>query len=864
VRRTGPIADGTADSTPNKPELNQLITRARLLLAWERVWPALAGLLSCACLFLAASWLGIWLPLSGLWRIAGVGLFGLAGLISLWPLRHALRPTRAEALARIDRDSHLPHRPASGLVDSLVNPSGDAATEALWTLHQARLRAQTDQLSLAPPSPGLARLDPFALRAAALLACVASAFIAGPERGPRLAAAFDWRHGGEATPGFRFDAWIDPPLYTGRPPILLNPKTAAQGKIARRVEAPAGSTLIVRSSGDQLTIATKGGLRPAAKAAEAGQDSEQRFTLTGDASVSLARSGAPIAAFDIVSVPDRPPTIVLSEKPASNLHGSLTLSYKIDDDYGVSSAEANFSKPGPQGRSLVDPPKIALSLPAAPGGIGEAQTTADLSEHPWAGSRVTLTLSAHDEGGNVGTSEPTELRLPQRPFSNPLAKALVEQRRNLVLNPDEPNKVGKALSALLIAPDRFGVSSGAYLGLSVALQALDAAKSDDALREVAALLWEIALRIEDGDTSSAERELRNAENQLRDALQHGASEEEIKRLTEQLQAALDRYLSELADQMARDDNAEHDPSAQDRRAERTITQRDLKSMLDQMQEMAKSGSLADAQRMLDQLQNILENLRSAKRGRTDPAERELNQALDELDTMTREEQQLRDDTFRQNQQQRQSQAKKRRSQSGQKGQNGTPSQPDQDQSAEEEDANPSAQGSDQLRQRQQKLQQKLDDLKRRMKQLGMVPEKGLDDAQDAMKDAEGALADNGEGEGKAVDAEGRAIEGLRRGAQGLADQMQQQGEAMGEGEQNGSQGNNQQATRGRGYRDDPLGRRSEPNGNGINGQQNDGREAAASPAQRARKVLEELRRRLGERERPREELDYLERLIRRE
>ena len=476
-----------------------------------------------------------------------------------------------------------------------------------------------------------------------------------------------------------------------------------------------------------------------------------------------------------------------------------------------------------------------------------------------------MVLSARDEGGNVGTSAPTEFHLPQRPFTNPLAKALVEQRRNLVLDPDEPKKVSKALSALLIAPERFGVGSSVYLGLIFALESLDQAKNDDGLREVAGLLWDIALRIEDGDASSAERDLRAAENQLRDALQRGASEEEIKRLSEQLQAALDRYLNELAEKMAREDQNDPQANAQDRRTSRTITQRDLKSMLDQLQEMAKTGSLADAQRMLDQLQSILENLRSAKRGKMDPAERELNQGLDELNSMTRDEQQLRDDTFRQNQLQRHGQANKRRQQQGQKGQTGKASPPGDEQSAEDEDnLQQPQQNSDRLRQRQQDLRQRLEDLKRKMKQLGMNPEKGLDDAEQAMNDAEGALGENGEGEGKAVEAEGRAIEGLRRGTQGLADQLQQQGEAMGQGEQDGSQGAGQQSARGRGYRDDPLGRRGEPDGSGVNGQQIDGREAGATPAQRARKVLEELRRRLGERERPREELDYLERLIRRD
>ena len=43
-----------------------------------------------------------------------------------------------------------------------------------------------------------------------------------------------------------------------------------------------------------------------------------------------------------------------------------------------------------------------------------------------------MRLSAQDEGGNEGVSDPVEITLPQRTFVKPLARALVEQRRNLV------------------------------------------------------------------------------------------------------------------------------------------------------------------------------------------------------------------------------------------------------------------------------------------------------------------------------------------------------------------------------------------------------------------------------------------------
>ena len=68
----------------------------------------------------------------------------------------------------------------------------------------------------------------------------------------------------------------------------------------------------------------------------------------------------------------------------------MTLKYSVADDYGVASAEASFAKPvlpggRPAQRSLVDPPKMALQLPPAPDLAGEADTTADLSEHPMGG-----------------------------------------------------------------------------------------------------------------------------------------------------------------------------------------------------------------------------------------------------------------------------------------------------------------------------------------------------------------------------------------------------------------------------------------------------------------------------------------------
>ena len=70
------------------------------------------------------------------------------------------------------------------------------------------------------PSPRLDLRDPMAVRALVLMLAVTTFIAAGGERGRRIAAAFDW-HGVVVPANFRLDAWVSPPTYTARPPVIL-------------------------------------------------------------------------------------------------------------------------------------------------------------------------------------------------------------------------------------------------------------------------------------------------------------------------------------------------------------------------------------------------------------------------------------------------------------------------------------------------------------------------------------------------------------------------------------------------------------------------------------------------------------------
>jgi Domain of unknown function (DUF4175) len=277
------------------------------------------------------------------------------------------------------------------------------------------------------------------------------------------------------------------------------------------------------------------------------------------------------------------------------------------------------------------------------------------------------------------------------------------------------------------------------------------------------------------------------------------------------------------------------------------------------------------------MQEMFENMRSAREGQESPADREMRKQIGELEKLLRDQQKLRDDTFRSDQKDH-ARRRARRNQSdplqqdlqGQQDQDGSnaPDQGDNDSDqADSQDQDQADQGQPQLGDRQQELRDRLAELQRKLKSLGMKGEKGFDDAQGDMKEAEGDLkggqggkqGQSGKtGKGAAVDAQGRALEALRDGAQGLQKQMDGQGQGKG---RNG-RGNYvaRRSRPGQQLGEDPLGRGAD----GEKGREEGPLRESAGAAERARRVMEELRRRLADPARPVDERDYLERLMKRD
>lgn len=849
-------AAAAVDQVPGKAEaerrLRSVLGRSRLALLWERLWPELYQPLIIAALFVGVSWLGLWLVLPGWARLAGVAAFALAFAVSLRGLARVRMPSAAETLHRVELSSGYDHRPLTALIDDLPQPSSDPVTMALWQLHKQRMAEALRNLRAGLAHPEAFRRDPYALRVVAFLSLIVGASVASGDRLDRLTSAF--RSPLETVEiATRLDVWVTPPVYTGRPPVYLTGETAALRDPLAPIRVPAGSELIIRAQGHSgftvsapaaTPVATPQAATAPAVATPAPEGIfETRLVLSVSGPVDLADEGGKVAAWMFEVDPDAPPTIRLLDDPETQLSGALKLSYLAADDYRVLSADASIA-PAPKAgaasqhppRPLVEAPQFPLSLPPRSAATQNAETIRDLTSHAWAGSEVDLTLSARDEAGQVGQSAPHRFTLPQRAFSKPLARAVVEQRRELALDANSHSRVITAFDALLLAPDVFEERPKAHLGLSFAYRNLVAARSDDDLRALLPLLWDLALTIEDGDLSLVERALREAQENLRKALEEGASDEEIARLTEELRKALQEYMQALAEQLRQNPQAMQpfNPNQQ------SMKPQDLEEMLKRIEELAKTGSRDAARELLAQMQRMLENLQTGRpQMAPDGLTNEMMEMLNQLGQMIQRQQELMDETNRLNRDQRQQQ----QGQEGQQGQPGEQGQPSE--------GGQQPMTAEQLRELLKQLEQGQGDLAQQLQQLmdqmgrnGMGENDGLGEAGDAMGQAQRSL---GQGEGEqAAGQQGNALDALRRGAQQLGEQMMSEGEGPGMAQQRSP------------LNEDPLGRPRRTEGPDLGSQVKVPDEI---DVQRARRILDELRRRFSDPGRPRLELDYLERLL---
>ncbi len=829
------------------------------------LWLTWAGLLAerltrsfwpfWSCLLMGAATLMLGLqdrvPLEVAWAFAVLLVMAVVGTIG-WGARVFRLPSEGEARERLDRT--LPGRPITALEDTMAIGAGDQAAEAVWSEHVSRMAATARHARAVGPNLRISDRDPFALRYVAVLFFTVAALFGSVLKVTTVTEIAPVGDGYLAT-GPSWEGWVEPPGYTGKPSIYLN--DISQSGIA----VPESSQVTFRLYGEIGALSVVETVSGRSESPTGSVDQVQGFKVTQSGTLAVEGSGG--SAWTIEIVDDKPPSIQTLGEPVRGLMGEMRQTFLAKDDYGVVGGHAAITldlaavdrrhglsaNPEPRG-------PIELDLPITISGDRAEFTETlieNLSKHPWAMLPVKIELYALDALGQEGASVPNSSVLPGRRFFDPLAAAIIEQRRDLLWNRSNSSRVAQVLRAVSHRPEGHFSSEATYLRLRYALRQLERQLPDDPTEErreeVAAALWEVALMIEDGSLSDVRERLREAQERLQEAIRNGATQEEVAALMQELREAMQEFIRQLAEQ-----GQDGQQQAQSQRNMQEVTGDQLQELMDRLQELMEQGRMEEARQLLDLLAQMMENLQVAQ------GQQPGQQAMEGLGETLRRQQELSDDTFGELQENYGWQGEP--GQQGNEGGEGLSGHGQQrpgnrlDQQEPGQGAGPGT-GPEQLAERQWALMQELHRQRQSLPEVGTsegdAAREALDRAGEAMDDAGEALAENDLSE--ALDSQAEAIEALREGMRNLGEAMAQQ-QQMGQPGQQGGNFGNQMARRPL----DPLGR--EPGASGQPG--TDDRLLQDEDAyRRARELMDEIRRRSSDRTRPEGELDYLRRLLER-
>src|SRR5579885_95094 len=499
--------------------LSARIGLARAAVFWERCWPEFAAALGVLGVFVAAALFDLPEMVPGWVHAGALALLAALLVVAIWQGVRALRfPGESEGRRRIEAASGLEHRPLATLADRLAGGGGDPVSVALWQAHRERMARRVRSLRVGVPLAGFLGRDPYGLRVVLTIALLIGFLSAGPDSGDRVLRAVAPQR--SFTPGVgapvTLDIWVTPPDYTGDPPLFLQ-RDAAKDPIL----VPTGSTVLAQVSGGS----EQPKLEIAGKSTEFARIDAKNFkggaTLTAGDRRSVTQAGRTLGSWPIKIVPDLPPTITFANIPQKQAHDQLKIEFRAADDYGVEGAKAVMKRvDGP------DDDLMTLDLPLPGLHLKAARNAAfyDLTPHPWAGLPVEMHLEASDALGQIGKSETVTLTLPERIFHHPFAKALIEQRRELTIHPKDRDVVSETLSDLSQRPAFFDDDKVVFLGLRIAAMRLPRGDAKTAIPSVQQLLWDLALRLEDGHATMAQRDLRDLMQALQDAINRNAAE----------------------------------------------------------------------------------------------------------------------------------------------------------------------------------------------------------------------------------------------------------------------------------------------------------------------------------------------------
>ncbi len=602
-----------------------------LLLRAKQIWTWLLLVTEgfSVALWKPATWLlfffGLWIfdPFQewGDWLSYGLSAAFFGGLVYFLFQARIKMPSWYSVNRRLERDSGVKHHPLEH-----DTPSSPSDHGILWDRNRAYLQHRLRAMKWARPRKLLAAHDPYAVRMLGLLFLLCGILTTGSLSLSRIhdglfPFAPSW-HGVTRPPNLTL--WITPPEYTGAKQIILH-------HAGDRLAIPAFSSIKANIRGGigvpALNITSEEKEPITQEWAFERIDNKQYSSefslpenLSGENILSVRQSVFTKLSQDFLIIEDHAPEIFAQESATILPDSSLRFALAVRDDYGTESLSIYMQldpalNTAPLGEAFSEK-RIVIS---APGDSLNIHPVYDLTHHNWAGLPVSFSFEIRDSHGQVAFLGPIYQRLPERVFQHPIAKQLIAYRKQLIWSPyANHGTMAQELDLLLTRPDLFQGDLIVALVLRAASSRLyythehDQAEMLKTAEAVIKLLWDTALRIEDGNLSLAARDLKNARQDLQDALQNpDTSNAQKTQLMEALKQAMAAYFKELQKEMqkrmANNENMiMQTPLLSPESMANILSSQSLSDFLEKMEAQIMNGEVGSAQDMLSQLEKLMQ------------------------------------------------------------------------------------------------------------------------------------------------------------------------------------------------------------------------------------------------------------------
>lgn len=824
------------------------------------------------------SWL---LFFCGLWLMNLPAIGGATFAIILWlgfisgaiyfirkALRDSIVPQSTQIDRRLEQDSGFIHRPLQAIKDRMASTETPSSGR-LWIQNKLDAFQTISRIKTPKPKAIISKYDHYAIRFIALFTFIIGTIYAGPYAGERIIAGLTpFQFGKQATVLKTASLTILPPEYTNLSAInivplnvsdavlpipqgstikakvtdgLMSPKLYINGEVFKLEELGAKSWSFENTLPDQLT-----------------PNEEGQF-------IELKQWPRTLIKLPYQYIVDQPPVITQDGEIDIDNKAQIHIPLITMDDYGVVQTRMHVELD-----SIIDQTLRGGSyeetrpLFSAPEQEFKFESDYDLAWHPWAGLPVSIHVEVSDHNGQIAALEPIKMKLPERIFTHPVAKELIEVRQQLIWQ-DETMHAERAeiIEDFIHYPDLLDNDPVTALALQSAASRLRYHRNEKDIISVIELLWDIAIKLEDGNIAQAAQNLQVAQKNLQDLLANpNATDEQIAQAMDELRQAMSAFMLEAFKEYQKELAAQgHQQELPLEMFENMMNPQDLDSFLDQILSKALTGDRQSAQEMLSQLENFMDQMSRPESFELSPQMKFQMKGMSDLQRLIEQQEKLLDQTteqhrsvYRQSIEQKLAESVPFKNNSSDDKTHNIPELDDWDMPppSASQTENPQAQKKtidtsahkaeqDALRYALGQLMIEADE------KLGEIP-KNMQDAEKQMRLSADALGDNKPG--RSIPHQERTIELLKEAMNKMSKDLQKSLQNMALfsfGPQ----------------RLDPLGRPFD--GGDQNGNGNNPASGVGIPDQMERKkiqdILNTLRKKSGEFERPEYELDYYRRLM---